>query len=348
MAPAPVGDEPLAAAPETAAMNRDPCEIPIIDLQPLIDGSDPAAVAEQIGSACRSRGFFYVAGHGVKAELFERLEELSRQFFALDLDAKMAIRMELAGRAWRGYFPVGRELTSGRPDQKEGLYFGEDLAESHPKVRAGVPLHGCNLYPELPGFREAVIEYRREMTLLGHRLMEGVALSLDLQASYFAARYTHLPFVLFRIFHYPALSSEQRNNSEWSVGEHTDYGLLTILHQDDRGGLQIKSQSHWIEAPPIPGTLVCNLGDMLDRMTGGLYRSTPHRVRNQSDRGRLSFPFFFDPNFDAEIRPIKAGFAANDDRDDRWDGASVHELSGAYGDYVLQKVAKVFPELGGD
>ncbi len=131
----------------------------------------------------------------------------------------------------------------------------------------------------------------------------------------------------------------------WGVGEHTDYGVLTILAQDDAGGLQVRSRSRWIEAPPIPGSFVCNIGDMLDRMTGGRYRSTPHRVQNRARRDRLSLPFFFDPNFHAEVRPIERGKTVSEDKDQRWDRASVHAFQGTYGDYLLGKVAKVFPQL---
>ena len=109
----------------------------------------------------------------------------------------------------------------------------------------------------------------------------------------------------------------------------------------------MKSPGGWLDAPPIPNAFVCNIGDMLDRMTGGFYRSTPHRVRNPS-RARLSFPFFFDPNVDAEVKPIDPGSAVIDDREQRWDRSSVHEFRGTYGDYILAKVVNVFPELGRD
>lgn len=134
---------------------------------------------------------------------------------------------------------------------------------------------------------------------------------------------------------------------QWGVGEHTDYGLLTILKQDDSGGLQVKSKSGWVDAPPIPDSFVCNIGDMLDCLTGGRYRSTPHRVRNLQQRDRLSFPFFFDPNFNAQVRPIELNWAnvIDDDKNQRWDRASVHEFRGTYGDYLLSKVSKVFPQL---
>ena len=210
-----------------------------------------------------------------------------------------------------------------------------------------MPLHGRNLFPDVPGFRETVLEYLDAMTELGHTLMRGIALSLGLDESYFRDHLTDDPTILFRIFHYPPLP---RGSEEtlWSVGEHTDYGILTILRQDATGGLQVKSRGQWIDAPPIEGTFVCNLGDMLDRMTGGLYRSTPHRVRNLADRDRFSFPFFFDPNWDAEVHPLFPDREIDDDQHERWDGTSLHTLSGTYGEYLLGKVSKVFPELSRD
>jgi polar amino acid transport system ATP-binding protein len=147
------------------------------------------------------------------------------------------------------------------------------------------------------------------------------AASAGLDADYFAEHGTRDPLVLFRIFQYP--SRPALREARWGVGEHTDYGLLTMLRQDD-------------------------VGDMLDRMTGGAYRSTPHRVSlNASGRDRISMPFFFDPAFDARVSPIPGyADAAPDDRTQRWDQASVHAFDGRYGDYLLGKIGKVFPDLG--
>jgi isopenicillin N synthase-like dioxygenase len=322
-------------------MGRD-IDLPVIDLS-----GDKHRAAEAVRDACRRAGFFYVVGHGVDADLQDRLEALSRQFFAQPIERKMAIRMELGGAAWRGYFPVRGELTKGKPDLKEGLYFGAELPDGDPRVAAGTPLHGRNLFPDIPRFRETVLDYMDAMTRLGHWMMEIFGLSLGLGESYFQRHYTSDPLVLFRIFNYPE-AEPRPGEPEWGVGEHTDYGLLTILKQDDVGGLQVKmpsGASTWIDAPPIAGAFVCNIGDMLDRMTGGFYRSTPHRVLNPGSRARLSFPFFFDPGFDAEVRPIRPGGEIVDDKVDRWDGASVHEFTGTYGDYILAKVSKVFPDL---
>ena len=331
-------------------MTHDPTsELPIIDVAALVDDAgDQEAVAAAMGQACRENGFFYVIGHGVDENLNQRLDELSRAFFAQDLETKLEIRMALAGKAWRGYFPVGDELTSGRPDVKEGLYFGSELSEDDPRVREGLPLHGPNLFPAgIAGFGDTILEYMAALTGLGHALMRGMALSLGLESGYFQERYMADPLTLFRIFHYPPVTRKPEAEEQWGVGEHTDYGVLTILKQDDVGGLQIKARSRWIDAPPVPNSYVCNIGDMLDRLTRGLYRSTPHRVQNVSGRSRLSFPFFFDPGFDAHVEAIDPSGVSlpEDDKDERWDHASVHDFEGTYGDYILGKVSKVFPEL---
>jgi isopenicillin N synthase-like dioxygenase len=318
--------------------------LPIIDVAPLFanDARARSAVAEAIGRACRDNGFFYATGHGVDPA---RLDMLAREFFALPEEEKLQIAMARGGQAWRGFFPVGGELTSGKPDRKEGLYFGEELRPGDP--RAGWPMHGANQFPTRPaGLRAAVLDYLDVNTRAAHAILEGIALSLGLDAQYFRAHYTADPTILLRIFHYPPDSAA---SEQWGVGEHTDYGLLTLLAQDDCGGLQVKSPDGWTAAPPISGTLVCNIGDMLDRLTGGLYRSTPHRAKNSSGRERLSFPFFFDPGFAARIVALPERAArAVDDRDSRWDKESVHEFSGTYGEYLLAKVGKVFPDLKRD
>lgn len=321
--------------------------LPIIDVTPLVTGSgDRAGVAKQIAGACRESGFFYIIGHGVDDVVQERLEEVSRSFFAQDLEEKLKIRMEKGGRAWRGYFPLGGELTSGRPDRKEGLYFGAELDDDHPMVKSKTPMHGRNIFPDnIPFIRETVLEYLDAMTSLGHAMMEGIALSLGLNDSYFADRYTGDPLILFRIFNYPVESEQVVEDRSWGVGEHTDYGLLTMLKQDRTAGLEVRSKSGWVEARPIPNSFICNIGDMLDRMTGGIYRSTAHRVKSPSAHDRLSFPFFFDPNFNARVEPIETGAGIDDDQDQRWDRASIHEFRGTYGDYLLNKVSKVFPQL---
>jgi isopenicillin N synthase-like dioxygenase len=313
-------------------------QLPVIDVGPLVTGvGDVTSVAEAIDAACRADGFFYIAGHGVPEDLQRDLEEAARRFFALPEADKATVAMTEGGRAWRGWFPLEGELTSGVPDRKEGFYFGEELPPDDPRVLAGTPLHGANLFPgAVPELRPLVLAYLAAMTSLGH--------DLGLDGDWFDRHLTADPLVLFRIFRYPPEGAAPAPG--WGVAEHTDYGLLTILRQDANGGLEVHAPSGWLEAPPLPGTFVVNLGDMLERMTGGRYRSTPHRVRNRSATDRLSFPFFFDPAWDAEVRPVpQLGATSPAPARPRWDGEDVALLEGTYGDHLWRKVRRVFPTL---
>jgi len=327
-----------------------PTALPLVDVAALLDvGAEPGdrlAVARRLDQACRRFGFVRVTGHGVSAERRDELEALSGDFFGRPDAEKAAVAMVHGGAAWRGWFPIGDELTSGRPDVKEGLYVGEELPADDPRVLAGTPLHGPNLFPASPADLGPVVRgWMAAMTELGQRLLGGLALALGLDDTWFADHVTAHPTVLFRIFHYPP---HPGGDDEWGVREHTDYGLLTILAQDATGGLEVRGPDGWLDVPADPDVLVVNLGDMLERMTRGLYRSTPHRVRTRSNGGRLSFPFFLDPDWTATVTPLPLPELDATDVSGgppRWDGADVHAWHGTYGDYLTAKVARVFPQL---
>jgi len=206
-----------------------------------------------------------------------------------------------------------------------------------------VQMHGTNQWPdpsEFPDFPEIVLGYMAALTELGHVLMSGVALSLGLAENYFRERFTSEPFTPFRLFHYPSDPSSD-GTERWGVGEHPDYGVLTILATDDVPGLEVRNRAdRWVKVPPIPGAFIVNIGDMLEIWTCGLYRATPHRVRNVSDRDRLSAPFFFDPSFDCVVSPLNQ-FAAEA-------VTPIERPPFKYGDYILSKVLRVFPELKKD
>jgi isopenicillin N synthase-like dioxygenase len=313
--------------------------LPVIDIARLLAGEDDLGTARVIDAAASSLGFFYLGGHGIPPELFDRVETVARRFFALPVADKAAIAMQHGGGAWRGWFPLGGELTSGRPDGKEGLYLGEELSTEDPRVAAGWPLHGANLWPAaLPELRPTVEAWLAAATAAAHALTRGCALALGLPADAIERRYTARPTLLFRLFHYPP---------GWSrgdgVGEHTDYGLLTLLAQDRNGGLEVRQGDGWLRVPPREGLLVVNIGDMLDRLTGGRWRSTPHRVINASASDRISWPLFFDPAYDAKIEPLVEPAAARSV--ERWDGIDPGAFEGTYGDYLCHKVGAVFPQL---
>ena len=256
----------------------------------------------------------------------------------------MRIHMSRGGRAWRGYFPVGGELTSGQPDLKEGLYFGTELDESDPRVRAGLPMHGRNLFPDEPRFRTTVLEYMSALENVGQQVLSLMAQGLQLDGDYFKRQFTGDPTVLFRIFRYPP---DQAAREGWGVGAHTDYGLLTLLQQDAVGGLQVLNRDRWLDVPPLAGSLVCNVGDMLERLTNGRYLSALHRAKNLSARERLSMVLFLDPSFEAKLEPLPGvrPDASQPHTNVRWDRIDPHAMQGTYGEYLLSKVSKVFPEL---
>jgi isopenicillin N synthase-like dioxygenase len=316
-----------------------PSGVPVIDLAQPFD-----VVAREIDAACRTVGFFCVANHGVAVADLDALDAAARELFALPEPDKRAIEMARGGLAWRGWFPLGGELTSGRPDGKEGLYFGRELAAGDRR-----PLHGPNLWPSRPAsLRPAVEHWMREMERLGQSVLAAIAVGLGLDRDHFASSITADPIVLFRIFRYPPIDAH-RPAFDWSVAEHTDYGLLTLLAHDGTPGLEVRVDGRWLAVPADRDLIVCNIGDMLDRMTGGRYRSTPHRVRNVSGYERVSFPFFLDPGWDAEVRPLPlTGPVPADDATTRWDATSLRTLHGTYGEYLWSKVRRVFPALASD
>jgi isopenicillin N synthase-like dioxygenase len=319
--------------------------LPVIDLRLAQRGAEArSAVARQLDHACSEFGFFYLVGHDVDSGLTDGLLSLAREFFARDPAEKVQIHMSRGGRAWRGYFPVGGELTSGTPDLKEGLYFGTELGDDDPRVRAGTPMHGRNLFPDMPQFRASVLDYMSALESAGQQVLSLMAEGLGLDADYFQRRFTADPTVLFRIFRYPP---DEAAREGWGVGAHTDYGLLTLLQQDAVGGLQVLNRDRWLDVSPLAGSLVCNVGDMLERLTNGRYLSALHRAKNLSARERLSMVLFLDPSFDAKLEPLPGVRPASNQphTNVRWDRIDPHAMQGTYGEYLLSKVSKVFPDL---
>lgn len=196
--------------------------------------------------------------------------------------------------------------------------------------------------------RDAVLGYQDAVAELAGHLLTGLAVGLlgEEHRDYFATRLASEPTRLFRVFRYPVHHFAPEAD-EWGVREHTDYGILTILKQDDCGGLEVRAgHGQWVQAPPVPGTFVVNLGDMLEMWTGGRYRATPHRVRNAAGRFRYSYPFFFDPSWDAKLDPIEDALMGDAPSRPlpRWDGLALAAAQGStYGQWVTSKVAQVFP-----
>jgi len=310
--------------------------IPVIDL-------DDAEAGRAIDTACRVEGFFAVPLPSPLRSLRAEVTALVAEFLALPADEKESVAMSRGGRAWRGWFPLGGELTSGVPDRKEGYYFGAELP---PDTR---PMHGPNLWPERPsGLAAAVTTWMVAMEELGQEVLSRMAIGLGKPADAFRRGLTAAPTPLFRVFCYPP--HPHGDTETWGVGEHTDYGLLTLLATDGTPGLEVKVRGEWIPAPASADLVVCNIGDMLDRVTGGRYRSNPHRVRNHEGHDRYSLPFFLDPGWDAVVEPwtFDDDWEIPLDAAERWDRANLRDVSGTYGEWLSAKVSKVFPDLAAD
>jgi isopenicillin N synthase-like dioxygenase len=202
----------------------------------------------------------------------------------------------------RGYVPMkGESLDPTKaPDLKEGYNIGLDLAPDDPEILAKAPLRALNLWPELPGFRDIMLEYYDAMLTLGRTLHTAFATELGLATDFFEDKLQR-PLATLRLLHYPP-SPPDIEEGQLGAGEHTDYGCVTLLATDEVGGLEVRTRDGaWLSAPYIPDTFVCNIGDCLMRWTNDLYVSTPHRVVNPSGRERYSVPFFLDPDPDAVV-----------------------------------------------
>ena len=276
--------------------------IPVIDFAGAFSDDLEARndVASQIRKAARDTGFFYIAGHGVPSELMEKQFAGARRFFDQPHDKKLEIRLANSPHM-RGYEPIGRQALdeASPPDLKESVVFGRELGPDHPLVRRAIPFEGANQWPEdLPGFRPQIEAYTAAMMRLGTSIAAMLALSLELPEAYFAEGLAE-PNCTVRLLRYPPHPSDAAFN-QLGAGAHTDWGLLTILLQDERGGLEVRTADGvWLRADPVPGTFIINLGDMVPRMTNGLYHSNYHRVLNTiGGTDRYSVATFFNPPFD--------------------------------------------------
>ncbi len=287
--------------------------LPVIDISGLAASAPAArqAVGEALHQACRAHGFFYCTGHGVPHGLIDAVMAETRAFFDLPDQAKVAVD-KAHSSCNRGYEPLGAQtLQPGAPpDRKESFYIGEEIGDGDPRL--GRFNQGPNQWPmDLPGFRPTMAAYFAALSTVGETLMRGLALSLALPEDTFAD-FAHQPLATLRLLHYPPSRPEVPD--EMGAGAHTDFGGLTILLQDAVGGLQVRDLDHggWIEAPPLAGAFVVNLGDMIARWTNDRYRSTLHRVLNRSGCERFSVPFFFTGAPDHEVRCIPTCLAAGE------------------------------------
>ena len=281
-------------------------EIPVIDIGNLLDGgpSDYEAIAERILHAATSTGFFYVENHGIAQSLIDDVLALSRQFFSLDDDLKQAVAVT---DRHRGYLEIGEAKMegSGTIDLKESYIWGREFTPAALADLADNPLIGANRWPaEIPEMKTTFNDYFEQCVDLGKLLLRVFAVSLGVDLGYFSGQFAYTITRASTLYYPPQPGS--MGEKQFGVAPHTDYGTLTLLHQDDTGGLQVYGNDGWVTAHPIAGTFVVNVGDLLSRWTNGVFASTPHRVINSSDHARQSLAVFVDPDYDSMIIPVVA------------------------------------------
>ncbi len=298
--------------PDFASANAtDQSAIPLIDVSPAMDGTDIERVAKQIHAAAVDHGFFYIAGHGIDQKLMDAAFAVSKDFFALPEADKATIAVDNNQRGWMA---SGMSHLEGAKthDLKEVFFWGTQTDADDADVLAGKPLVAVNQWPSqaFPRLRAELEPYYLAVCEVGRRVMAAIAVSLDQPANFFDASYEK-PLARGQLVYYPPSTAQDEAEERFGVAPHTDFGVLTLLLQDKSGGLQVQSKSGgWIEAPPIAGTLVCNIGDLLARWSNDRFASTVHRVINRTKNARYSIPVFFDPHTDTIVDPVDLGVAA--------------------------------------
>lgn len=344
-----------------AAKTVDQSLIPVIDIGPLRDGSDPQSVADALHRASRDVGFIYVAGHGVDEARLGAARDAALAFFRAPEADKASARISPKHRGWLAQGGAKMD-DDARPDLKESFIWGFEDADG--RTPEDHPLRGANVWPEaFPAFRAAAQDWFGAAHDVAHHLMRGFALGLGLPERFFlsaagpggdasgsssagpmsagpmsAGPMSAGPMSRASFVYYPP-QPEEMGAEQFGVGPHTDFGVLTVLRQDDVGGLQVQDLAgDWVAAPPTPGTLVVNVGDLLARWTNGAYRSTPHRVVNASGRERLSLVLAYDPGPETRIDPC----------DVFGEAVETPHAPITCGDYLEWRFAKAFAYRGKD
>ena len=321
------------AAAQTVSVD----DIPVIDIGPLIRGEDPQPVADKIMEAAINTGFFYIQNHGISDDIIEAATKRCTEFFQKPAREKAQVAVNTANRGWLG--PGMATLKGAKThDLKEMYFWGPgQWNERLESKREELELVADNVWPEevMPELQPAIMTYYDQVCSVGHKVLSAIAIGLGAEPDFFKKRYTS-PLGRGQLVYYPVSTAADEAEERFGSAPHTDFGVLTLLLQDMNGGLQVLTKDNqWVAAPPIPGTFVCNIGDLLHRWTNDKLSSNLHRVINRSGNERHSIPIFFDPDPDAIIDP--RDFKLEEGETPRYQPVSVS-------DYIQSQNKKVFAQ----
>jgi isopenicillin N synthase-like dioxygenase len=274
--------------------------VPVIDIKKINSTSNKIDIAKELYKASTDLGFIYIKNHDISENLINDLRTDGLNFFRSSTDDKSKVLITKKHRGWLG-FGGAKMGDKAKPDLKESFIWGYQYDDG--SLPDDHQLRGVNKWPKfLPSLQQNAMSYFHQINELAKNLLTCFAMGLNLKENFFI-RNCNAPLSRASLVYYPDQPKEM-GEMQFGVSEHTDFGLLTILCQDSVGGLQIKGlDGQWFHAPPIDGTLIVNVADLLSRWTGGIYKSTPHRVVNSSGQERLSIVLAFDPDPETLINP---------------------------------------------
>lgn len=324
--------------------------IPVLDLSRARgeDGSFTTEFIDRLRDAAHRVGFFQLTGFGAAEGQAEGVLEIAARFFALPLEDRLALDNRNSPH-FRGYTRMGHEITAGRPDAREQLDVSADRdpVTGYPATEPYWLLQGPNQWPgsSLPELKSTVLAWTDLMSAVGQELLRAISVALDLPEDYFDEPFRGAPAWMIKLIHYVGGVVEEAGDQ--GVGSHADYGFVTLLLQDNVGGLEVKppGADEWVPVRPLAGALVVNLGEMLEVATQGYLAATIHRVRTPPPGAdRYAVPFFWSPRLDAVIEPIELSPALAAEARGISDDPNNPMLS-SYGANVLKGWLRAHPEV---
>jgi isopenicillin N synthase-like dioxygenase len=317
-------------------------EIPVVDLKFFgFSDSEKVEIVELIGKTARDAGFFYIVNHGIDPEAIDGIFETAKQFFDLPMDTKEEVSLKKSGYNFHGYLPSFHKGsdTKLKENLQEAFQAHLELPADDPIVVAGTPLYGPNLWPtEMPELRDRMIAYQDQLRVLGDRLIHLFSLALGLPEDALD-KYFKTPTSLLRLLHYPP---QKPDDSPERIGTraHTDTGGITILSQDEVGGLEVMLKTgEWVSVPPRKYSYVINLGEVMSMWSDGVFAATPHRVINRYGAERYSVPYFVNPEYHASFEPKVKNVGA---RDDKFDALISNKGHMCYGDWIMEVYTRIY------
>lgn len=328
--------------------------LPSVDITPFLE--DPTSLAAQqvvndVRAACISTGFFQMTGHGVPASLQQSIFDAAANFFKLPQEVKTKLNAK-GNLGFRGYDPMSSQLYEDDvlPDLKEGFFLGQDISPEDPRAVARRFFMGPNVWPPVEllapeDFKEPAEKYYEAMTKLCHVVLDLIAATLPYGPHVFDELKANDPACPMRLLHYPqtraAAKAQEGEAQKRQLGSsaHTDFGAVTLLLQDEHPGLEVQDREtgEWIGVPPNPEAYVVNMGDMISLITGGLYKSSIHRVVNKNPTDRFSVVYFFDGNIDFKLYPLEVVHGKGSGEDGKAPTVEEHMIERTMASYGMKK-----------